>query len=214
MLTLDLNIDKARWKKGDNRPHGFLVSFKKCFLCGGHCSQFGAKTKVCKKCRARETDCVFCGKKIKQYTASVYEERLSCSKSCIMKYKVLHNIKRDKLNDYVKNHPRKGKDCHFWSGGTSTPDMKRRNRIEYLNWRKSVFSRDNYTCVFCGVRGGKLEADHIKPFLFYPELEIEVSNGRTLCKECHKKTETYGGKIKRFKNKKQFENFEKEVSLN
>lgn len=37
-----------------------------------------------------------------------------------------------------------------------------------------------------------LHADNIKPFALYPELRFEVTNGRTLCIPCHKKTGTYG----------------------
>ena len=56
--------------------------------------------------------------------------------------------------------------------------------------------RDNWTCVLCGKRGGTLEVDHIKQFAYYPELRFKVSNGRTLCKDCHKKTKTHSKKIK------------------
>jgi 5-methylcytosine-specific restriction endonuclease McrA len=48
--------------------------------------------------------------------------------------------------------------------------------------------------VFCG-SAENLEADHIQPKKLYPHLKYEVSNGRTLCHNCHTKTETYGGKV-------------------
>lgn len=68
-------------------------------------------------------------------------------------------------------------------------------------WRKKVFDRDNYTCQMCPTpkRGVKLHADHIKPFTFYPELRFDVNNGRTLCIPCHKKTETYAGRVHSWK---------------
>jgi 5-methylcytosine-specific restriction endonuclease McrA len=44
----------------------------------------------------------------------------------------------------------------------------------------------------CGERGGRLEADHIKPVSKFPELIFELTNGRTLCRDCHFKTITYG----------------------
>lgn len=76
-----------------------------------------------------------------------------------------------------------------------------RGRIEYKNWRKLVFERDNYTCQICGVRGGILHADHIKPFAYFPELRLKINNGRTLCKNCHKQTGTYLWKaIKKLRN--------------
>ena len=68
---------------------------------------------------------------------------------------------------------------------------------KYKNWRESVFKRDNYTCTWCDQKRGYLEADHIKPFAYFPKLRFEINNGRTLCRECHKSTDTYGYKAKK-----------------
>ena len=54
-----------------------------------------------------------------------------------------------------------------------------------------MLKRDDYTCQNCSVRGGKLQVDQIKPYALFVELRHEVDNGRTLCVECHKQTETY-----------------------
>ena len=68
---------------------------------------------------------------------------------------------------------------------TERQDAIRRN--PYRAWRIAVFTRDNYTCQICEIHGSKayLHVDHIKQWAFYPELRYEVSNGRTLCKNCH-----------------------------
>ncbi len=66
-----------------------------------------------------------------------------------------------------------------------------RNSREYKEWRKAVLERDNYTCAECHEIGGCLHAHHIKAWADYPELRFELSNGVTLCKECHKLTDTY-----------------------
>lgn len=84
-----------------------------------------------------------------------------------------------------------------WKGGITPLNHKIRESKEYKQWRKSVFERDNYTCIKCGAKNGlgktvKLNADHIKRFAQYPELRFELSNGRTLCEPCHRKTDTYG----------------------
>lgn len=68
-----------------------------------------------------------------------------------------------------------------------------RASLRYKEWRKAVFQRDNYTCQECGdKKGGNLQADHIKSFALYPEYRFDVSNGRTLCRKCHKLTDNYG----------------------
>ena len=65
-------------------------------------------------------------------------------------------------------------------------------------------------CVVCGVVGGKLNADHIKPYsIILYENKIKtieqsfkceelwnMNNGRTLCENCHRKTDSFGGSSK------------------
>jgi hypothetical protein len=87
---------------------------------------------------------------------------------------------------------KKGNRTNFWKGGVCEMNKKIRRSVEYRLWRESVFARDNYTCRFCGQIGGKLNADHIKRFADYPELRFAIDNGRTLCVDCHKKTDTFG----------------------
>jgi len=79
----------------------------------------------------------------------------------------------------------------MWKGGISPMNSRLRNTLEYKAWRKSVFERDNYTCVLCGARSKKgerveLNADHIKPFAYFPDSRLDIDNGRTLCVPCHK----------------------------
>lgn len=85
-----------------------------------------------------------------------------------------------------------------WRGGITAQHLLIRSSEAYKLWRKTVFERDNYTCVWCGIKGnGKnLNADHIKPFSTHAELRLDINNGRTLCIDCHKKTDTYGGRRK------------------
>jgi len=86
---------------------------------------------------------------------------------------------------------KKGDKTHLWKGGICNVNSAIRTSFEYKEWRKSVFIRDDYTCQLCGIVGGKLQADHIKQFAYYPELRFDINNGRSLCVPCHKQTPTY-----------------------
>ena len=111
--------------------------------------------------------------------------------------------KKMSLENRIKqSEMRKGEKCHFWRGGVCKDNLLIRNSLEYKLWREKIFKRDNYTCQWCGNKSGngkrvELNADHIKPFSLFPELRFELSNGRTLCKDCHSTTDSYLSNFKR-----------------
>lgn len=89
-----------------------------------------------------------------------------------------------------------GPNSYLWRGGTSEEDKLLRRSFPYKEWRRHVYQRDDYTCQACGKRGGRLQADHELPFAHFPDLRLEILNGRTLCVPCHKLTPTYGWRAK------------------
>lgn len=126
------------------------------------------------------------------------------SKETLLKLSKNHaNVKGSNNPFYGQKHKTEtrlkisGRNSPSWKGGITPLNKRLRMSIEYKLWRKTVFERDNYTCVWCGVRGGEIHADHIKPFAYFPELRFAIDNGRTLCVPCHKTTDTWGSRAKK-----------------
>lgn len=129
-------------------------------------------------------------------------------------------LKRPWVKGWPKGKPRSeetkkklsGANNHWWKGGI-TPLVKHiRYSFEYRQWRCDIFQRDDYTCQKCSKRGNIIHADHYpKSFSdIFADNSIKtmedakncqefwnINNGRTLCKPCHKETDTWGVKRKK-----------------
>lgn len=78
-----------------------------------------------------------------------------------------------------------GEKSHLWKGGITAKNTIIRESAEYAEWRNSVFSRDNWICQDCGMRGATLHAHHVFEFAQFEEHRFDVWNGVTLCVDCH-----------------------------
>lgn len=92
-------------------------------------------------------------------------------------------------DDIDRNRPKdtSGKNHWNWKGGVTPENQRQRSSAQARAWRKAIFERDEYTCQVRGKRGGNLNAHHIKPWAKYETLRFDITNGITLCEECHKK---------------------------
>lgn len=165
----------------------------------------------------KKTKCLFCGKE-RLVTPSVikYERGKFCNRKCRTEYQkgkpplppgwkhseeVKKKIGEASFGHELSEASRKkislknsGKGNPAWKGGVSIFNKKIRTSSEYKKWRKAVLERDNHTCQICGAINCKLEVDHIKEFAIFPELRLDINNGRTLCQKCHKETPNWGNK--------------------
>jgi len=167
-----------------------------------------------------ERFCIVCGK------SGVRAGRKYCSRKCMgidrrgkstwMKGKKHTKEAKEKSrqshlgqrpSNYAKKMPQYSRKNHWnWQGGITKLNWAIRNSLEYKQWRRAVFERDDYTCQKCGKRGcGDIHAHHIISFgkllrkyhIKTLEQAIEcrelwdTDNGLTLCKKCHKKTDSY-----------------------
>jgi hypothetical protein len=91
-----------------------------------------------------------------------------------------------RCNKCIKTNARFTRENH-WNYNPNKTDEERiidRTYPEYIEWRKQVFERDNYTCQVCGV-GGHVHAHHLNGYHWAKDQRIEVNNGITLCDNCH-----------------------------
>lgn len=130
------------------------------------------------------------GSRVAFFKGKHHSEETKKKLSRALKGRKLSTETRRKIAD-----SKRGSKSHFWKGGKTAKMKQIKKGSEWRMWRETVFERDNWTCQDCGERGGILHPHHIKKVCQFPELIFEVSNGVTLCKICHKKTDSYGKRI-------------------
>ena len=112
---------------------------------------------------------------------------------------VKEKISKSKIG--IPNFKNRGKNSANWEGGRTKLVKQIRQTLEYKEWRKKVFERDNYTCQICFKKGGEMVAHHwlksfsqilsenniktLKEALNNKEL-WDTTNGKSLCLGCHK----------------------------
>jgi hypothetical protein len=161
------------WKSwaARNRPR----KIKQCLTCGVEFAPDGTQRR-CDTCRT--LTCLQCGREFISPNANLGQ--IYCTRVCKDA-----SLRGSEPTHLAANRGRKPRTYHL-------RHREKHGSQEDRDWRKMIFERDNYTCQICSVRGGQLQADHIKPFKAFPELRHVLANGRTLCVACHRKTETYG----------------------
>lgn len=175
MLSKTPEYQAAYWQKwaAEHQPR----KQKTCTMCGAGFFGNSAAQKRCDECRM--LTCGTCGKR---FVSPESKPQKFCSRSCAALQP--HVVARINAHRGVK--PRTYYEHHRDKHGSA----------QERDWRRQVFERDDFTCQICGQRGGRLQADHIKPYSAFPDLRFDLSNGRTLCVDCHRKTDTYGPRAK------------------
>lgn len=91
---------------------------------------------------------------------------LSRKRGFMKKFLAAARGEKNELSEFVKP----------WHGRPTRP--------QWDEIRARIFARDNYTCKYCGDRGGKLECDHIEPVSLGGSNEDE--NLTTACFRCNR----------------------------
>lgn len=145
---------------------------------GRHHSENTKKKISIKGRKNKYINCTLCGKKFYVSPSVENNGRKYCSRKCYFL-------------------TRCGSGNHNWNNGSSRYYKTGYYSSEYKNWRRSIFIRDEFTCQKCNKKHTYITAHHIKSFAKYPRLRFNINNGVTLCEECHKKTDNYGGRNKK-----------------
>ena len=209
--------------KGIKRGHRKETPLLNCIICKNKYyvpRRRRAKSKYCsRKCWDKRNPpekraCIWCKKDFLTYQ----RKQKFCSPECKDKGRIgskVSELTKQKMSKAKQGYMpvniyQKGEKHFAWKkdrsmiGFTDTP--------EYNIFRLKILARDNYACQKCGIRGAKgirpiLEIHHIKPRSIYPELAMEENNVQTLCKECHKKTDSY------LKNKFRMKKFDPNIQI-
>lgn len=165
-LKIKISKEIAKQDKIKSRLNKYYC--KKCLS-----TDINRKSKYCKPCsKSKSLNDIICQRCQKKITVKKWANKKFCSMACTLSH-------------------RSGSLNSNYRGGITPENKKIRASPEYKAWRISVFERDKYHCVICNKHGGVLHADHIKQFAFFPELRLDINNGRTLCVDCHKNTPTF-----------------------
>lgn len=181
-------------------------------ICGICKNEFKVKPYVLKIGHGR-----FCSSKCRViYVTSVVSRKikrtcLQCKKNFLVAPNVVKRgggkyCSKKCVGRSMRNSKEWGRKSCFWAGGMKLINARIRGIKLYKEWRLKILVRDNFECTICGTKEKSLHVDHY-PIPFAKKLSLlkinsveearistelwDINTGRTLCYECHKKTDSY-----------------------
>ena len=132
--------------------------------------------------------CIMC----KKTYNSGRKESTYCKK-CHDEYKIKTYSKLGKIDlsgerNGMYGRQRFGKENPNYNPNKTDEEREKERLVEgYGIWRNKVFHNDKFTCQCCGdKKGGNLTAHHLDSWDWCKDKRLDIDNGITLCKPCHK----------------------------
>jgi hypothetical protein len=163
-------MDRCRPKPRPTKPVKHVPE-RTCARCGNRFSSVRHR-RYCPFCSEDRRSCVVCGD---MFVVHLSQVKRTCSTAC---------------SRIFLSRRQQGANSHRWRGGKTSETFLVRCSAPYDDWRRRVFTRDDYTCQMCGTRGKQLAAHHIRPFATHRDIALALWNGVTLCWPCHQSIKT------------------------
>src|SRR3990167_1806034 len=153
------NLEKKRkrnreWMRKDRikNPQRYLSN--NCKECGKVCDK---RTDICFTCVRKSRKGIMVSEEIKKKISETNKRKGIKPKTAGWNKGI--KMKKE-WTEKLRLNSKRGELHYRWKGGITPLVMQIRHCFKYRQWRSDVFTRDDYTCVFCGQRGGWLEVDH------------------------------------------------------
>lgn len=127
-------------------------------------------------------------------------KEMNCSDDCVVNWLKKHNIQRRTKSEALTGKPKPaymipifrerarkqfaGAKNPNWKGGVTSKHHSFRTSSDYSIFQKAIWERDNYTCALCS-SWKKPQVHHIYPLWHSWDRRLDLTNGITLCKNCH-----------------------------
>lgn len=163
-----------RTVKGEKKPFSYCKECERSY----NNKRYSHLCRICNKCyesgRKNNEVCKACHKELMKQNKVTYKSKE-------------RDFKGEKNPMYGRQ--RFGKENPNYNPNKTNEERAKERLIEgYGVWRNQVFKRDNYICRCCNFdKGGNLIAHHLDSWDWCKEKRLDVENGITLCRVCHKR---------------------------
>jgi len=194
--SIGYKIPKHQHKRNKNRfqvKKGTKIKVKVSDLPKGshvkvlcHCDVCGKENLIkYQNIKSNEYICLICLRKSEKNIKNLKQNTLKMK--CTKRSKETKEKMKNNHKDFSgKNNP------NYNPNLTDKGRKQRRHGWGQNKWKNQIKKHNNFTCQKCGSKEN-LQAHHINNWKNFKEQRLDIDNGITLCKDCHKKLHSLFG---------------------